>query len=57
VKDLGEPREVSRFLRHKYRAFGSLPFPAGPPPPNVLPAAAVVCDVGNLDDTLMTGAF
>jgi hypothetical protein len=26
VKDPGEPRDVSRFLRHNNRAFGSLPF-------------------------------
>jgi hypothetical protein len=25
-KDLGEPREVARFLRHLCRAFGSLPY-------------------------------
>jgi hypothetical protein len=25
-KDLGEPRDVSRFLRHINRAFGSLPY-------------------------------
>jgi hypothetical protein len=26
VKDLGEPREASRFLRRNNRAFGSLPY-------------------------------
>jgi hypothetical protein len=25
AKDLGEPREMPRFLRHNKRAFGSLP--------------------------------
>ncbi|MGB8917546.1 MAG: hypothetical protein WCC89_11845, partial [Candidatus Sulfotelmatobacter sp.] len=28
AKDLGEPREVSRSLRHNNRAFGSLPYHA-----------------------------
>jgi hypothetical protein len=26
AKDLGEPREASRFLRRNNRAFGSLPY-------------------------------
>ena len=30
--DLGEPRDVSRFLRNKNRAFGSLPHGTAPPP-------------------------
>jgi hypothetical protein len=32
VKDLGEPRVVSRSLRHNNRAFGSLPYQTAPPP-------------------------
>jgi hypothetical protein len=32
VKDLGEPRDVSRSLRHNNRAFGSLPYQIAPQP-------------------------
>jgi hypothetical protein len=32
VKDLGEPRDVSRSLRHNNRAFGSLPYQTAPLP-------------------------
>jgi len=30
VKDLGEPRDVARSLRHNNRAFGSLPYQTAP---------------------------
>jgi putative membrane protein insertion efficiency factor len=30
ARDLGEPRDVSRFLRHNNRAFGALPYQTAP---------------------------